>query len=90
MTAGDFRKIVDSRKLKRELVQSRIDFLYTRTDDMLKAIEGGADKQECYNHWVTIIEQFDNVGQHERDYYNAHALGLVGLLEDFMKAEDKE
>jgi len=85
MTAKDMNEIVSKRQDKMNLAQSKCNFLYDKTVAMLYALEQGKDKDACFSYWVTLIDKMEGFSRAERDYYSAHATGLVHLIEDYMK-----
>ena len=86
MEVSAMQKIVSERIRRIELIRAKTDYIYKRTQDMLTALDNGADKDECFMVYVKLFdEDVSNFSKEERDYFHAHCTGLVNLVNDFMK-----
>ena len=88
MTAKEIQAILDSRIAKMEVIRVKIDFIYKRTADMLAAMDNGADKDECFDHWVKLFnEDLSEYSTEEQRYFTDVCTGLVGLVDGWVKVQ---
>lgn len=89
MKTQDMIEIVEKRLEKSLSAREKVDGLYDNTIRMLNAIEQGRSEDVCLKHWVSLIDPMEGYSNEEKEYYTAHASGLVFLIEDFVKARTK-
>jgi len=86
MEVSAMQKIVSERIRRIELIRAKTDYIYKRTQDMLTALDNGADKDECFELYVKMFDvDMSDFSTEEKDYFVAHCNGLVNLVSDFMK-----